>query len=243
VDELYVGSFDGFVARRDAMAKRLRDEGDADEAKRVRSLKKPNRVAWALNQLGAQEPGLRDAVLEAGGELRSAQEALVSGKGDNAHAREAQRAERQAVHEAVAAADAIAQEDGAALGSAATERARQTLHAVALDEDVREQFASTRLTAHHEAVGLGPVSGAAPRAPAKRSRAERRQQAEHEAAEKELAQRKQAVTRAREELDGARKRAERAQKELDRAASELEDAETAAKEAEAELERLGDQDD
>jgi hypothetical protein len=242
VDELYVGSFDGFVARRDALAKQLRDQGDAEEATRVRSLKKPNRVAWALNQLGAQEPGLRDAVLDAGKELRSAQEALVSGKGDHARARKAQEAERRAVQEALAGADAIAQEDGAALG-AGTERARQTLHAVALDDDVREQFASARLTTHHEAVGLGPVAGAAQREPAKKSGADRRRRAEREAAEKELDRREQAAARAREELGGARKRAERAQKELERAASELEDAEAAAEEAKAELKRLGGQDD
>jgi hypothetical protein len=237
-DELYVGDFDGFVARRDELTKRLRAGDDGDEAARVRALKKPNRAAWALNQLSAEEPEIRDAVLEAGEELRAAQEALVSGKGDHARAREAQERERRAVQEAMAAASTIAERDGAALG-AATERVRQTLHAVALDEGVREEFAAHRLTTHHEAVGLGPVTGASRSAPAKQSRADRRREADREAAQKELDQREQARQRAEEELAGARKRAERAQKELDAAASDRDEAEAAAAEARARLDALG----
>jgi hypothetical protein len=239
-DELYVGDFDGFVARRDEMAKQLRAEGEGDEAARIRALKKPNRAAWALNQLSAQEPEIRDEVLEAGEELRAAQEALVSGEGDHTRAREAQERERRAVQAALGAASAIAEGDGAALGAAA-ERVRQTLHAVALDDDVRQEFAAHRLTTHHEAVGLGPVGGS-PRTPppaAKQSRADRKREAERDAAQKELDQREQARERAGKELAGARKRAERAQKELEAAAADLEEAESAAEEARARLDGLG----
>jgi chromosome segregation ATPase len=242
LDELYVGSFDGFVTRRDDLAKRLRADSDPEEAQRVRALRKPNRVAWALNQLSAEEPDARDELLEAGGELRSAQERLVSGKGDHARAREAQERERRAVHDAADRADAIAERDGAALGAQA-ERLRQTLHAVSLDEEVREQFAARRLTTHHEAVGLGPVGGTAGSAPAKRSKqskADRERAAARKTAEKALSECEQARDRSREELDTARTRAQRAQKDLDRAAAAFEEADAAADRAREGLEELAD---
>ena len=69
-DELYVGDFEGFVSRRDELAKGLRADGDSEAANRVRARKKPSRPAWAINQVSAGQPKLRDALLAAGAALR-----------------------------------------------------------------------------------------------------------------------------------------------------------------------------
>jgi hypothetical protein len=46
---LYAGPLDGFVARRDALAKELRAAGQREAAAAIKNLRKPSRVAWALD--------------------------------------------------------------------------------------------------------------------------------------------------------------------------------------------------
>ena len=140
LDGLYAGDFDDFVTRRNELAKELRAEGDSDGADRVRALKKPSRGAWAINRVSADEPKLRDALLEAGAALRKAQEKVVAGSGDRAELREAGEREKAAVSTALDAAGAVSEKAGAKLSPAALERVSKTLHAVALDEDVRKDF-------------------------------------------------------------------------------------------------------
>ena len=69
--------------------------------------------------------------------------------------------ERAAVGAAIEAITALAADAGPELNAAAQERVRSTLHAVALDDEVREQFESARLTTDHEASGLGGGTAAA----------------------------------------------------------------------------------
>ena len=154
LDDLYAGDFDGFVGRRDALAKKLRADGDREGADAVKALKKPNQPAWALNQLGTKQ---RDRLLKAGQALREAQEQVVAGDADPDDLREATDAERTAVSEALGAATALAEKEGTALSEQAGERARQTLHAVARDEEVRREFERGRLTTDHDAPGLGEL--------------------------------------------------------------------------------------
>jgi hypothetical protein len=52
---VYGGPLEDFIRRRDAMAKELRSAGDRDLVSTVKGLRKPSRLAWALN-LGAQSP-------------------------------------------------------------------------------------------------------------------------------------------------------------------------------------------
>ena len=81
----------------------------------------------------------------------------MAGDADADDLREATDAERTAVSEALGAATALAEKEGTALSEQATERARQTLHAVALDQEVREEFERGRLTTDHDAPGLGEL--------------------------------------------------------------------------------------
>ena len=168
LDELYAGDFDDFVARRNELAKQLRGEGDGEAADRVRALKKPSRGAWAINRVSADEPKLRHGLLEAGTKLRKAQEKAVAGTGDRAKLREAGELEKAAVSRALDSARGVAEDAGAKLSPAALERVRKTLHAVALDEDVRRDFERHRLTTEHEAAAMGGLSLAIPAPAGKR---------------------------------------------------------------------------
>lgn len=78
--ELYGLPLEEFTAARNEMAGRLKDQGHASEAKRVRALKKPGVAAWTVNQVARQEAPaleeffrLRDEIERAAspGELRN----------------------------------------------------------------------------------------------------------------------------------------------------------------------------
>jgi hypothetical protein len=75
---LYAGPLDAFVARRDALAKELRAAGRRDDAKSLKALRKPKRLAWALNIASANEPSVVEAVAAAVADSVAAQ----AGSGD-----------------------------------------------------------------------------------------------------------------------------------------------------------------
>ena len=230
-NELYLGDFEGFVSRRNGLAKRLQAEGDPDAADRVRALKKPTRPAWAINQVSAGEAKLRDDLLAAGAVLRKAQERLVSGKAKGSELRLASEQEQAAVSAMLEAVEALSAEAGAALSRAAVERARQTLHAVAREESVRRDFEHQRLTTEHESSGLDGFSlGAAPassggggkaRAPTHDQRQEAKRSREARKAEAEAARLGEREKDAEREAAGARRAAEEAQRDLERATKTL----------------------
>ena len=229
LDEVYVGDFEGFVARRDALAKQLKADGDEDAAAGVKALKKPSRTAWAVNQFAAHGKKLRTELLKAGTALREAQEGLVSGDGDREALLKARDRERAAVGSALEAITALAADAGPELNTAATDRVRQTLHAIALDDDVREQFESARLTTDHEASGLGggfaAGGGSAPAPKRKGKGTDKRQKAAEQ------------KRRAREELKSAEAEAAKLGRELEAAELDVEEATKAAERAQGDLKR------
>jgi hypothetical protein len=239
LDELYQADLGDFTARRNDLAKRLGTDGDAEAAGRVKALKKPSSAAWALNRLSHDDPKLRKDVLGAGAKLRTAQEKFVAGKGDRDGVRAATQMERNVVDKATGAAAKLAAKSDTKLSPAALERVRQTLHAVALDDEVRSDFERHRLTTDHEAVGLGGLAAAAPsrRKSAKRDD-ERRHRQELKAAESEAAKLEREEAQARTKANAAREAAERAQGDLERRASDLERATAAAAAAKQRLEAL-----
>ncbi len=179
-----------------------------------------------MNQFAGRGGRQRATLLKAGTALRDAQEALVAGEGDREALTRARDRERSAVAAALGDIQALAADAGTALSDAATERVRHTLHAIALDEDVRRQFEQARLTGDHEASGLGggalPAGGAmpAPTGKPKRDREgerKRRRRAEVREAEADRARRKRELETAELELAEATKAAERAQGDLKRA--------------------------
>lgn len=240
LDEVYLGDFEGFVSRRDDLAKRLKADGDADAAEAVKRLKKPSRTAWAVNQFAAHGAKARDELLKAGEDLRAAQEGLVAGDGDREAMIKARDRERAAVDAAVEAIAGLAAEAGPALGDAAAERVRQTLHAVALDDEVRAEFEAARLTTDHEASGLGaaPAGTSKGRTATKREDTAGRRRKELKAAEDDAAKRARELEAAELELREAREAAKRAEGDLKRASRAHEKAQAAAAKADARVAEL-----
>ena len=223
VAELYSLPLDEFTAKRDALAKRVRDQDDRAGAERIRKLKKPSRSVWAVNRGVHADPAAAKRLIDAGKRLEQAQNAALGG-GGSAKLKNAMAGQQAAIEEMMGAI-----QEG--LGServspAIIDRARETLRAVAGDEELAAEFAAGRITTDREAVGFG---GSAPAAAPPRAKP---QQPEPGAAERREAERK--IKRATRALDAAAKRVESARKRLDRAQEALDAAQEQHDEAERE---------
>src|SRR4051812_38781231 len=156
VDHLYALPLEEFTPARDAAAKETRKAGDRETAAIVAKLGKPTPPAWTANQVAREQPELIEAMLEAGEELRVAQEAAVSGGGARG-LRDATLAERRAVDAGMTAAAAY-KPAGKPLSRAMADRLRTTLHAAAGDETIREALAEGRLVDEAQAGGAWPFA-------------------------------------------------------------------------------------
>src|SRR2546430_7081126 len=96
IDRLYGLPLEEFTPARDAAAKELRAAGERDAAAEVKRLRKPSRLAWALNQVRRHDPEPVDELIAAGERLQEAQRQLVEA-GERPRARYAPRAGRRAV--------------------------------------------------------------------------------------------------------------------------------------------------
>jgi hypothetical protein len=259
-ERLYGLPLEDFTRERDALARELRRAKDRDAAAAVAALKKPSLAAWTANRLARERRDLVDELLAAGAELREAQEDALAGGGADA-LRDAGAAERAAVDALVAAARDL-RPAGRAPTESTLERLRDTLHAAAADEAVREALAAGRLVEDAEATtawGLLEAASVAggqrterptPRpTPRRRPRddKERREAEERAAAERENRERRQrleselrearAERRSRDrELGRAEREAERAAERLQAAIAAVEEARTHEEETRAELE-------
>jgi hypothetical protein len=155
-DELFGLAPDAFVAARDELARRLRREGDAEAARRVKALRRPPLSAWAVNRLARDRgPGL-DALLAAGERLRAAHDAALAGEGA-AELRAAARDEREAVAGLVQAALELLRKAGHPATDTTRERVAATLHAAAASPEAADLVRHGRLTADLDPSGFGTV--------------------------------------------------------------------------------------
>src|SRR5688500_4614721 len=95
---VYRGPLEEFVSRRDALAKQRRASKRREEADRGKALRKPSRMAWALDQVVLDDPL---PVERLAGAILAAQ---------SAHAREARAAQEDVRHAVRAVAEAGARE-------------------------------------------------------------------------------------------------------------------------------------
>jgi hypothetical protein len=153
-DRLYGLPLEDFTRERDAAAKELRREKARAEAAEVARLPKPGAGPWAVNAIAREQPALRDELLEAGEELREAQEAALAGRGAK-ELRAATARERAAVDAMLDAASKL-RPGGRTLSGATLDRLRRTLHAAAGDDDVRAAIAAGRLVGDAEGGGAWP---------------------------------------------------------------------------------------
>jgi hypothetical protein len=133
LDALYRAPLDQFVALRKALADELKKAGKKDVAARVAGLPKPNLVASAVNRYWGDHPKAFAKLLAAGERVREAFGATLAsgaGAGGAAALARAQKAQREAIAEALATIERDAAEAGADLTAAAVAKLEPTLMAI-----------------------------------------------------------------------------------------------------------------
>ena len=237
LERLYLQPPERFTETRDALAKRLREEGDRAAAEEVRKLRKPSVPAWLVNQLGLREPAEVKKLLDAGERLRGAEDAMLAGRGDGEDLREAAAAERAAVERLVSIAREIAAADDRKLNRAALDRVAETLQAAGADEEIADAVREGRLAKEQKRATIGVST----RAPSSKRAAGGTKEAK---ASRDRAEAKAAVEAARRDLERAEGVVERAQSDVDvhaqrlkEAKDDLASAKRHAKSAAAELRR------
>lgn len=234
LDPLYAGPPDEFVAGRDALAKELKAEGDAEAAKAVKGLRRPSVAAALLNRVALGNAKEAKTFASAVAKLRKA-------KGREA-LKDAARAQRDA------AAKLVELAEGAGGEGAALDRVAETLQAAAADESVEDLVVRGRLEKEQRAASIGfglDVGGADDDEPAPRKReatAKPQPQAKNEptAAERKRAaaaekRREQARKREQRKVEKAKKALEAAVAVQVKAENGADDAEEALAEAKADL--------
>jgi len=246
IDDLYKGPLDSFVGSRAALVKTV----SGKDATRIKALKKPTLVPWAVNQVYWHSRRIYDHLINAGKALRAAQLAALKGRAGDV--REATDRHRQALADAVAEALARAEEAGK---HPSGDELAKTFSAISL---AREQpDAPGRLTRPLEPAGFEALEGAAikrgaahrptlvstppaarpthadtlrtvhqhPTAEADRKRREREQKAAARRHRAASARHLKAINKAQAAVQRARIRADKARHDWERAAEVLEQAE------------------
>jgi hypothetical protein len=242
IDELFALPLDEFTAARNALAKRLKQDGDAEAAEAVRTLAKPSVAAWAVNQLARRDPETVRSLLNVAARLRSAQERSLKGERAADELRAAQAEEREVIRKLTRGAESVLRAAGRPASGTTLERVSSLLRSAAVDEPGRRSLREGRLSGDVEVSGFDAFAGLElPKrgrraAPAGDDLAERRRQ-RREAEQR----RKQLEKRAREltsQAEAAERDAARAQKEADEAAAVAADRRRKADEAAASLAEL-----
>ena len=226
IDQLFALPLDEFTAARNELARRLKNEGDAEAAEQVRGLAKPSVPAWAVNQLARREPEGVRSLLNVGARLRSAQERSLQGERAADELRAAQAEERDLVRKLTQRAGELVREAGRPATGATLDRVSSTLRAAALGEPGRTLLRKGRLSGEVEVSGFDAFAGLD--VPARKGRAvksggddladRRRQKREAERQRRALEQRVRELTA----------RAEAAERDAERARKSAEEAEAVA---------------
>jgi hypothetical protein len=224
IDALYGLPFEQFTKARNELATELRSNGDKEAADRVRELPKPTKAAWAVNQVMRTQAKDARALLEAGGNLREVHERVASGKAGAGDLRGAVEAEREAVARLTDAARGLMSGEGRDLSDSILERVSETLHALAVDSDVRSVEDATRLSSERR---LAATALLAEPVPAKRSRSASSARASSAGLQK-----------ARERLQRAQREARQLRSSRTKAAHAAADAERALVRAREELRKV-----
>jgi hypothetical protein len=259
ITRLYALPLAEFTPERNALATRLRKEGDREASERVKALAKPPASAWAVNVLFRDQKKKMDALLAAGQRARGAlQKALTHGTADAL--RDALQTERELRDDLRRQAVALLTEDGREPGKAIVDRITVDLEALALSPAAAEEaergwldrdldppgfevLAGLQLAARPERHGhLRLVPAPPPTLDAKRRQRDeaaqekdkekdKEEKAESERREHEEARRKERIGRAEEKLAHATEEADSLRDEADRLENAAVKAERAAEEA------------
>ncbi|WP_182902099.1 hypothetical protein [Microbispora sp. H10830] len=220
-DRLY-GMVPGeFTSARDALAKEAKAAGDAALAKRIKALRKPTAVAWAVNRTARERSQELGRLLGLGRRLRDAWRAQ-----DADALAEAGRERTPLIARVVRSVREEAEAAGHPLASTADLEIEQTLDAAVVDEDAAEQVRLGRLTRPLSYSGFTPAPVVRP-APEPAARAKPTPKAEPEAERRAGDEER----RERERRDTERREAER-RRRIENLENALAEAEQAVQEAE-----------
>jgi hypothetical protein len=134
IDQLWTLPLEDFTRVRDDLAKRAKEEGDADGAKEIKALRKPSVAAWAVNQLARRRSDDIRRLLGLGEVMRKAQREAFEGGGRDA-LRTATTERRRLVDQLVDDAEALLAQAEHGSSRAVLDKVSQTLIAAASDED------------------------------------------------------------------------------------------------------------
>src|SRR3989442_1591723 len=121
---------DQFVKARDALVRKLRDEGQTEEARRIAALRRPSTALWIVNQLARRDSRAVDALIEAS---QRAQQAQLHGGGSD-ELRDAMHAQRETMRRLLGEADKAARDAGTALTLELQRRIQDTVQTAATAE-------------------------------------------------------------------------------------------------------------
>jgi hypothetical protein len=207
IDKLYAVSPAEFVARRKALAQKLRKDGERAAAMRVEDLRKPSAAAAVVNRLARSERMNVRALVAAGERLFEAQAGLLRG-GEPEAIRKAAEDERRAISALLTAA----RKEG--VNETTLRRVESTLHAAAIDPEERAALAEGRLAKELTAAGFGLEGMPAPK-PRPKAKKERPK------VDREAQKRQRELERARAQLEAARQRSSDAADAVKRAEEQL----------------------
>jgi len=236
LDRLYGLPLDEFTPARNDLAKRLKRAGLADAAERVQSLKKPSVPVWLANQLARRHAEEVDALVQAGLQLREAQQTAFKGDAGREELRQATTAEREAARTLTRLAQELLEQEGRPATRAVIDRVSGLFRSAAVTPAAGEALKAGRLTEEVEAGGFDALAGldvpkrgrkkaareTAPRVDRRREQRLQRLRDRHEEleakardAERDADEAERTATKARAAADRARTAADRARAELE----------------------------
>ena len=235
LDKLYRAPLSEFVFRRNALATELKKAGDADGAKRVKALVKPNASAWAVNQLYWKEPLSFAALIEAGDRYRD----TFSKQLQQGAREDAERERLEAVRDATGIARALLERSTQSASTVVMRRVETTLDALASYGSANPNPMDGRLTRDLEPPGfaafaaLAPAPAPAPAPPHEPEHEKPPETRDDVACAKELLrEREAAFDETRGARDAATKRADALTKQLEQLHDQIERAHIRVEEAE-----------
>jgi hypothetical protein len=156
IDALFRLPLAEFTSERNAVAARLKKEGRAIDAERVKSLPKPSAPAWAVNQLYWQNPREIDRLHTVGAQAGKAQ----TGRSKNADLRELLGEKRRMVAELMGKAASILKAAGHAASPDTMRRVSATIESLAVWGAIDGAPKAGRLTAELEPPGFDALAAA-----------------------------------------------------------------------------------
>jgi hypothetical protein len=227
IDGLFDLPLDEFTAARNALAKRLKADGDADAAEAVRGLAKPSVAAWTVNQLARRDPEAVRSLLNVAARLRSAQERSLKGERAADELRAAQAEERELLRKLTRGGESVLRSAGRTASGTTLERVSSLLRSAAVAEPGRTSLREGRMSGDVEVSGFDAFAGVELPKGRRRSAPRGDDLAERRRQKREAERRRKQLEKRVRELDA---RAEAAEREAKHARKAADDAEAAAAE-------------